>query len=144
MAVETRFLLAPGVLLLFYFIVHKVSLFLAQRRASKQHGCKPAYQLPQRERIIGYGLLKESITAVENKNLLNVMSARFQAYGNTFTGVLMGQSFIQTIEPENVKTVLASSFSDYGIRGRKESFGPLLGDGIFTSDGKAWEHSRVI
>lgn len=71
------------------------------------------------------------------------MATRFQKYGTTFSGVLMGQSFIITMEPENVKAVLAMNFKDFGIRGRKESFGPLLGNGIFTSDGVQWEHSRV-
>lgn len=50
-----------------------------------------------------------------------------------------------TIEPENIKTILATSFKDFDLGPiRHASFNPLLGDGIFTLDGAAWEHSRAL
>lgn len=52
---------------------------------------------------------------------------------------------ISTIEPENVKTILATKFQDYSLgKGRQEVFGPIFGDGIFTQDGKGWERSRAL
>ena len=50
-----------------------------------------------------------------------------------------------TIEPENVKTMLATKFKDFSLgKGRKELFIPLLGHGIFDTDGPAWERSRAL
>jgi hypothetical protein len=55
----------------------------------------------------------------------------------------MGKTFWVTREPENVKAILATNFKDFGIGQRFRSMGALLGQGIFTSDGALWEHSRV-
>ena len=52
---------------------------------------------------------------------------------------------IFTIEPENVKTILATKFKDYGLTSRrKRAFHPLLGWGIFSADGAEWKHSREL
>lgn len=49
------------------------------------------------------------------------------------------------MEPENIKTLLATKFNDYSIGyRRKKSFIPVLGAGIFSTDGAAWEHSRAM
>lgn len=56
---------------------------------------------------------------------------------------MMGQDFICTIDPENIKAILSTNFADFGLGGRSESLSPLLGRGIFVSDGPKWEHSRV-
>lgn len=61
----------------------------------------------------------------------------------TWSSTAMGRVFINTIDPENIKTVLATSFNDFGLGHRLHTFGPLLGRGIFTTDGAHWEHSRV-
>jgi len=52
---------------------------------------------------------------------------------------------IQTIEPENIKTIMAVNFEHWSLGDRrKDAFTPLLGDGIFTTDGPAWKHSREL
>jgi cytochrome P450 len=51
---------------------------------------------------------------------------------------------ITTIEPENAKTTLVSKFKDYGIGHRLERLGPLVGAGIFTTDGEHWAMSRAL
>jgi cytochrome P450 len=49
------------------------------------------------------------------------------------------------MEPENIKTMLATKFSDWELGSRrKAAFIPILGHGIFTTDGTAWEHSRAM
>lgn len=49
-----------------------------------------------------------------------------------------------TIEPENIKTVLSLSLKDYTLRHRLELFMPLLGRGIFNTDGQHWASSRAL
>ena len=50
-----------------------------------------------------------------------------------------------TIEPENVKTVLSTKFNDYALgKRRAEIVVPVLGHGIFDTDGAAWERSRAL
>jgi cytochrome P450 len=57
---------------------------------------------------------------------------------------VLGNTVILTVEPDNLKAMLATQFSDFGLGLRHEQFYPLLGDGIFTLDGAGWTHSRAL
>jgi cytochrome P450 len=53
--------------------------------------------------------------------------------------------YITTIEPEIIKSVLATDFKSFGLsESRKNHLKPFLGEGIFTTDGAAWQHSREM
>ncbi|KAI1092701.1 cytochrome P450 monooxygenase CYP539B5 [Rostrohypoxylon terebratum] len=55
------------------------------------------------------------------------------------------ERIIFTRDPEHIKAVLASQFSDYGKGPRfHELWRPFLGDSIFTTDGKLWHDSRSL
>ena len=52
---------------------------------------------------------------------------------------------IYTIEPDNIKTMLHTKFSDYHrSRNMPNALDPVMGQGVFTSNGKAWAHSRSL
>ncbi|MCJ1335542.1 hypothetical protein MMC09_000814 [Bachmanniomyces sp. S44760] len=58
---------------------------------------------------------------------------------------MMGTRVFNTIEPENIKTILALRFHDFGLGNRrKQAFSPLLGSAVFNSDGDEWKHSRGL
>lgn len=52
---------------------------------------------------------------------------------------------IMTADPENIKAVLTTQFSDYG-KGEQfhKEWEAFLGDSIFTTDGKLWSDSRAL
>ncbi|KAJ8108902.1 hypothetical protein OPT61_g7846 [Boeremia exigua] len=61
----------------------------------------------------------------------------------TFALKVLGQRSYFTNDPKNVQAVLATQFKDFGLGWlRNASFGQLLGNGIFSSDGEQWQHSR--
>jgi cytochrome P450 len=93
---------------------------------------------------MGYGLYRIQSNAAKNKTLLEVGRQRYFDNGPTWSAALMGESFFNTIDPENVKALLATNFKDFGLGQRLDAFGPLLGEGIFTTDGAQWEHSRAL
>lgn len=63
---------------------------------------------------------------------------------NTVYQQVPGRFIMWTVEPENVKSVLATKFKDYGFGLRTPQMLPLLGEGIFTLDGAGWSHSRAM
>ncbi|KAH9838838.1 Cytochrome-P450 52A12 [Teratosphaeria destructans] len=64
---------------------------------------------------------------------------------NTFRMVNLGRHVHFTIEPENLKCIQATDHKKWGLgRRRIAGFTPLLGAGIFTTDGAAWAHSREV
>jgi len=57
----------------------------------------------------------------------------------------LGLRVIFTREPEHVKAMLGTDFASFGKGYRfHDSTEPFLGDGIFSTDGKLWQHSRAL
>ncbi|KAI9928657.1 hypothetical protein ASPWEDRAFT_65708 [Aspergillus wentii DTO 134E9] len=68
-----------------------------------------------------------------------------QQYGATFNIAALGKELIFTIEPENIQALLTTQFSEFGLApSRHDQWFPLFGEGIFTDDGRLWEHSRKM
>jgi cytochrome P450 len=75
---------------------------------------------------------------------LELMRSWHHQHGTTFKTSL-GRIVIITIEPRNVQAILALKFKDFDLGSpRNKAMSPLLGQGIFTSDGQLWEHSRAL
>ncbi|KAI9766419.1 MAG: hypothetical protein M1840_006525 [Geoglossum simile] len=129
-----------------YLLYVEIVLYLARRRFIRENGCKPPPRLPQADRILGIGLLRENFRNIREKRFLRAIYNRFEMIGSkTFTAVVGGECFISTVEPENVKHILAVQFKDFDIGyKRHRAFYPLLGNGIFTTDGHDWENSRAM
>ncbi|TGO25480.1 hypothetical protein BPAE_0079g00270 [Botrytis paeoniae] len=65
--------------------------------------------------------------------------------GNTYTENSIGTTTIFTIDPQNLQAYCSTNFKDYGVhRLRKKAFYPLLGNGVLSTDGPFWEHSRAL
>jgi len=57
----------------------------------------------------------------------------------TWTQNVLGTTAYVTFEPKNIQAILATQFPDFEIGSlRRSNFFPMLGNGIFTVDGKAW------
>lgn len=58
---------------------------------------------------------------------------------------ILGQRVVWTADPDNIKAILATQFSDYG-KGEPfhEEWKDFLGDSIFTTDGPQWHASRQL
>ncbi len=116
---------------------------LRLRTFIRSHRCEPIHRMPQRERILGLDVLKEQIAAIKAHRNLEVVTRRYAEHGSTFSLSMLGQTYINTIDPENIRAVLATRFDDFSVGNRELAWGPMLGKGVFTSDGEKWKHSRV-
>lgn len=67
-----------------------------------------------------------------------------KAYGDTVLFRITGSLRYATRDPENIKAILSTQFSDFSLGLRHKQFRVLLGDGIFTLDGDGWKHSRAM
>ncbi|KAI0200290.1 cytochrome P450 [Astrocystis sublimbata] len=58
---------------------------------------------------------------------------------------LLGKRIVFTADPENIKAILATQFSDYG-KGEPfhNEWKEFLGDSIFVTDGQSWHASRQL
>ncbi|OJI87451.1 hypothetical protein ASPTUDRAFT_62106 [Aspergillus tubingensis CBS 134.48] len=76
---------------------------------------------------------------------VNDVSKRENRPITTFWNTTGGVSSIFTCDPRNIQAVLATQFKEFELGElRNASFRPMLGHGIFASNGKKWEHSRAM
>jgi cytochrome P450 len=58
---------------------------------------------------------------------------------------ILDYELLVTRDPKNVKAMLSAQVADYDIsETRSNAFMPLLGEGILTSRGAQWKHSRDL
>ncbi|KAI2628676.1 cytochrome P450 [Hypoxylon sp. NC1633] len=73
---------------------------------------------------------------------------KYAKYGNThaIASPVMGtQKGINTVDPENIKTVLSTRSQDYERpKARAKAAMPVMRAGIFTADGPIWAHWRAM
>ncbi|KAL4907930.1 hypothetical protein BDW74DRAFT_113814 [Aspergillus multicolor] len=139
-----HFLLLIAALTTTYIGAVAISRFITRRQFARQYGCQPIARSFSKEPFLGLDAIPDTIRRVRNHKILERGCELFHTYGNTFKLQELQRSAILTIEPENVKTILSLKFRDYGISHRLEPFKPLLGKGIFDTDGEHWASSRAL
>lgn len=144
MTIPQTFLVSVVLSILYYVLQICVRRHNRSKLVS-EHNCMPPKRYYQPERLIGWGLLKENFHNSRNRKILTAGRARFEKYGYTFSSVMGFVHIVATTEPENVKAILATRFNDFDLGTRREkAFRPLLGYGIFCTDGARGEHSRAL
>lgn len=132
-----------------YYIHWQLTVGASRRRIIREDGCKPIRNFPElnswADSVIGWKLFLENAKAYKQHKLLKLVQGRFERNGYTFHKKLLTTRIYATCEPENLKTMLALNFKEWSLPNRrKDSFLPVLGAGIFTTDGAAWQHSREL
>lgn len=121
-----------------------VRRFLVNRHYERIHGCKKVFRSLNKDPFLGLDTIPGTVRAFRQHKLLERSCEFFRLYGNTFAVKELQRRAIVTIEPENIKTILSLKFSDYGLGHRLAAFKPLLGQGIFDTDGESWAASRAL
>ncbi|KAE8369340.1 cytochrome P450 [Aspergillus caelatus] len=118
--------------------------FLIRRQFARRHGCQPVARSFSKDPFLGLDTIPGTVRAIRQHRILERVCEIFHVYGNTFRVKELNQSAIVTIEPENIKTILSLNFKHYSLKHRLEPFKPLLGEGIFNTDGEHWASSRAL
>ncbi|KAI8138496.1 cytochrome P450 [Fennellomyces sp. T-0311] len=93
-----------------------------------------------------YPLFGSLVHVLRNKDRLQeYFTEEFEALDSlTMALQITGRPIrVVTIDPRNIEHILKTNFANYpkSIL-MKENLGPLVGDGIFTSNGEAWKYQR--
>lgn len=111
---------------------------------ARQHGCqKPNHWVCHG--LFGIGMIMEMVNAAKNNHFVELLRGWHGSYGPTFKARMATGTTTFTVEAKNVQAILALKFKDFSIGStRKNAVRPVFGEGIFTVDGKKWEHSRAL
>ncbi|KAF7883830.1 hypothetical protein EAF00_011142 [Botryotinia globosa] len=91
----------------------------------------------------GLDIIKIALEADRGKYFPTHLQRNVEKFGITFKYSIMNTSSLFTVDPENVKAVLATQFADFDLgQMRIGAFWPMLGKGIFTQDGHEWKVTR--
>ncbi|KAF9632939.1 hypothetical protein BFW01_g3802 [Lasiodiplodia theobromae] len=135
------FLCAPILIALFS---RRLATEWRLRKLAKANGCKPVRQLRSR---LPFALdLKWRVFQHRGSILDDVI---FQVYRDQGTWIFSSDSTldrsISAADPRVIQAILATHFRDWGLgQSRARAVGPLLGRGVFTSDGEVWQHARGV
>ncbi|KAK9312169.1 cytochrome P450 [Lipomyces starkeyi] len=128
--------------LLFYAVVQKLNNKKVESHFAEKNG---AVRLAiQNTGFFGIRRFLSLSRSFREHKVMEYVADDFKRYGNTFGTKVFGQRNHWTIEPENIKAILATKFNDFGLGTRYDAFLPFLGEGIFTLDNEGWAHSRMM
>ncbi|KAJ6443815.1 cytochrome P450 family protein [Purpureocillium lavendulum] len=141
-----------GVALVLGYIINSISEHIRHAKRAKELGCEPPLKStgPEPSGIVsmmrGANASRQKRLPVWVQEQLEKVAEREGRYVGT---VILRTPFFRdtlfTLDPQNIQTVLALKFKDFGLGpNRTENFKPLLGNGIFAANGKQWEHSRAL
>ena len=130
-------------ILLRYF--RKARQYFRHLAIKRQYGCQPPPSTPSKDPFLGLDSVYRMLRSVkENRRNLS-LKEQLDLYGYTFQSNLFGKIEVFTAEPQNLRTIFAADFKSFGVEPmRLFVFGPLLGEGVMTTDGASWAHSRAL
>ena len=122
-----------------YQWMRQVRLFAAK------NCCANVKEIKQIDKPLGLAFIFNMVRVYKEKRYLEWWQTLAVENGYTFSYWLLGQRIYVTADPENVKTIFASSFETFAHGPTRQAAGrPLLGNGIFVADGESWSAARAL
>lgn len=130
---------------LFFRLLVKINRALQVRRLAAAQGCGPIVRWKTYDPVFGLDHLWTIYKDFSAHKFLQGTVNRFaKLQSRTIRySTLWGPPTISTIEPDNLKTILSTKYKDYNIdHNRKAALQSVIGEGIFSTDGQAWQKSH--
>lgn len=130
---------------LIILIIQRLFSYISFAIKARRHGCKPAPRYPHKDPIFGLDFFMTLLKERKDGNHLAKERGRFAHLGRTFEVNSWGTRTIHTMDSRNIREVLGTSFSKFGVQEMRLAVGgSFLGPGVFTTDGPYWERSRKL
>ena len=131
-----------GVLALLYVSL-KIRNWAYYYRERRQRGCSEPPTYAHRDPLLGLDLSIVEKRAYQNGQVFAWNKDLFRRYGRTYQVNSLGTRVIRTMDKQNIKSILATNFHDFGLEPIREgSATPFFDRGINTTDGSFWEYCR--
>ena len=132
------------IVLLFAFVANIVRT-IKKNALARQWGCQPL-RSPEKNYLDGCRAFKQLLKALADQRLLLKFGESMDAVGknpHTIRRKFPCIPHVMTRDPENIKTMLSTQSSHWGIDYFRATVLSLnYGKGIITAEGQAWKHSR--
>lgn len=139
---KTVLLLLTAILLVWLILCKVETLWLQYK-----HGAKSPCNV-ERDGFLGIRTGLKIIRHMQQGTLEEFQVTRYFGLRAPQVGTLATRVFgtrtLLTRDPENIKHILSTQIHNFSMGRRHRYLEPLLGDGIFVTDGPAWSHSRAM
>ena len=127
------------------FAISKVVRHILYIRAKRAHHCEEPHKYPHRDPFLGLDYWRDQKKAAQKSQWLPTSKALFARYGKTYEVNNLGQRMIHTMEVQNIQSVWATDFKNWGLQPLRDGIAvPFFDKGINTTDGDFWKHSRAL
>ncbi|RFU78914.1 cytochrome p450 [Trichoderma arundinaceum] len=113
----------------------------------KARGCGEIPKYPHWDPFFGLDVVLGMAKSLKNHYFLDWLNWVHKNKPKTFLVNFVGTRFIWTIESENMKSMSAFTWKDFGVgpmRRNNKATHPFADVGVNTVDGKDWEHARFL
>ncbi len=126
-------------------LLNLMNIRVRRRSLARKSACKPVKTYKQSDKWLGLLFLYRNIRDFQARTFLQSWEQYLTENGRTFEFWTLGQRMLVTSDPENFKTILATSFDDFEKGPQmRAAFAPLIGNGIFAADGEEWHQARAL
>ncbi|EED13071.1 cytochrome P450, putative [Talaromyces stipitatus ATCC 10500] len=109
------------------------------------HGCQLPPRYPHKDPILGLDYFLTELKEREDGISWASERNRFARLGRTYEVNSWGNRRIMTMDSQNIREVLGTSFDRFGVQElRLPISSSFMGKGVFTTDGEYWEYSRKL
>ena len=127
------------------YIVREITKNYSYEAALRSNGCSTPSKYPHRDPLLGLDLFFSIVDSIKKGNTIVPDMRRFDELGKTYQAKSWGSTILFTMDSRNIQTMFTSAFDNFGVASlRYGPSVPLLGSGIFTTDGDQWDHSRNL
>jgi cytochrome P450 len=141
------FILSEVLLILYVLYLIGGRILLSRQNAAKAKALQCEEAPHENGRLsLGVGQMRRAVKAMMDQSWPDYTIQRAKEVGAlTFATNILGSRGFFTADVHNIQAILATQFEDFELgQVRRDNARPFFGDGIFTSDGKAWVHHRAM
>jgi cytochrome P450 len=138
-----------GQVLLISYILYLIGshILLSRQNGAKAKSLQCEEPPHEKSRLpLGISQMRRAIKAMADQSWPDYTIQRTKEVGAlTFATNILGARGFFTADEHNIQAILATQFEDFELgQERRDNAYPFFGDGIFTSDGKAWARHRAM
>ena len=131
--------------LILAYLVREIAKYYSYKTASRSNGCSIPSKYPHKDPVLGLDLFFNIVDNIKKGNTIGPDMQRFNEYGKTYQAKSWGSTILFTMDSGNMQTMFTSAFDNFGVASlRYGPSVPLLGSGIFTTDGAQWDNSKNL
>ena len=116
-----------------------------QKAYARRQGCELPPKRRTRDPVLGLGYKMQDTSSATQGTVLPIGEDLHRQCGLTYRESSIFGMTLKTASVDNIHTTFGLNAEEWGVKPfRYEGMRPFCGDGLLSTDGRTWEHSRAL